>query len=74
MSKAKAKAKQPEITFENGRWSVGSYSTSLPNKLINHLRKKYQVTISLKDVMALTAPTVTAVPETPDSPDNNKES
>ena len=60
--------KKPDISYENGRWSVGSYSTSVPNKLINHLRKKYQVEISFQDVLALAAPAATAVPEPPAPP------
>ena len=68
------KSKTPELTFENGRWAVGIYSTSVPGKLVNHLRKRYGVEISIEDVMALAAPAATAVPETPDPPDDNKES
>ncbi|MCA9900638.1 MAG: hypothetical protein KDK05_00570 [Candidatus Competibacteraceae bacterium] len=75
-----SKSKTPAVTFANGRWAVGGYSTSLPNKLINHLAKRYQVEISLPDLMALSqnAPAsddapVTAAPETPETPDNDKE-
>ena len=71
---AAKKSKMPEVTFENGRWAVGIYSTSVPNKLINHLQKKYQVDMSYDAVMALAAPVATAVAEeTPEPPDDNKE-
>ena len=69
------KSKTPEVTFENGRWAVGIYSTSVPGKLVNHLRKRYGVEISIEDVMALAAPVATAVAEDPpETPDDNKES
>ncbi|MCB1719867.1 MAG: hypothetical protein KDK05_32495 [Candidatus Competibacteraceae bacterium] len=67
------KSKMPEVTFENGRWAVGIYSTSVPGKLVNHLRKRYGVEISIEDVMALAAPVATAVTEPPEPPDDNKE-
>lgn len=70
---SKSTSKKPAITFENGRWSVGSYSTSVSGKLVNHLRKKYGVDISINDVLAMAALTATAVTE-PDTPDDNKES
>ena len=71
---AAKKSKVPEVTFENGRWAVGIYSTSVPGKLVNHLRKRYGVEISIEDVMALAAPVATAVAEeTPEPPDDNKE-
>ena len=71
------KSKTPEVTFENGRWAVGIYSTSVPGKLVNHLRKRYGVEISIEDVMALAtaeSSVETAVDETPGTPDNDKES
>lgn len=72
MSKSKSK---PEISYENGRWSVGSYSTSVPNKAVNYLRKR-GTDISLEDVMALATaepPVATAEPPAPpeESADNN---
>lgn len=71
---AAKKSKMPEVTFENGRWAVGIYSTSVPGKLVNHLRKRYGVEISIEDVMALAAPVATAVTEDPpEPPDDNKE-
>jgi hypothetical protein len=72
MSKAKS---TPAITFANGRWSVGSYSTSAPNKLINHLRKR-GVDVSLAEIMALTAadaPVETAVITAPEPDADIKE-
>lgn len=76
MSKSKTK---PDISYENGRWSIGNFSTSAPNKLINHLRKRYQMEMSLEDVKALAvgeSPAETAAPPAPpeDSADENKES
>lgn len=66
MSKAKQKH---DITFQNGRWAVGSYSTSAPNKLINHLRKR-GVDVSLAEIMALaTAPPVETAVITAPEPD-----
>lgn len=62
---------KPTITFKNGRWAVGNYSTSAPNKLINHLVKQYRVTISIEDVLAMTAetPKETAVSTAPPQDD-----
>jgi hypothetical protein len=63
------KTDKPAITFANGRWSVGSYSTSAPNKLINHLRKR-GVDVSLAEIMALaTAPPVETAVITAPEPD-----
>lgn len=74
-----SKKQKPTITFADGRWTVGSYSTSVPGKLINHLRKKHQVEMSVNDVLALAttapdAPVETAVPAAPKPDAETKES
>jgi len=69
--------KKPGASYENGRWSVGTLTTSLPNKVVNYLRKRGTV-ISLEDVLALATaepPVETAEPPAPpeeESADNKE--